>query len=89
MKKVFPATIAIFAALSISACGSIKPTFKKGEAAYNFVGCHTVTVNPASDGEVAFIGPMIPLNKGDSLFFKLVNPNTGEVGEVSTGVPCK
>jgi len=88
MKKVIPAAILVLAVLSISACGGT-PTVKKGEVAYSFVGCHTVTVNPASDGELAFIGPMIPLNKGDSVYFKLVNPKTLEVGGVSTGEPCK
>jgi len=72
-----------FALLAVSGC--VAPTYERGT--YQFVGCHTVTQNPASDGERAFFA-FIDLHAGDELFFKQINNNTGKATSVSTGVKC-
>jgi len=79
--------ISAFAIAMLSACG-FTPTYKKGEAAYDFVGCNVVTTNPASDESRAFIGPMFPLQVGDTVYFKQVNDDL-TVSPVTTGSPCE
>jgi hypothetical protein len=79
--------ISAFLIAALSACG-FTPVYKKGEVAYDFVGCHVVSVNPASDGSRAFIGPMFPLQVGDTVYFKQVNDDL-TVSPVTTGSPCE
>jgi hypothetical protein len=79
--------ISAFLMAALSACG-FTPVYKKGEVAYDFVGCHVVSVNPASDGSRAFIGPMFPLQVGDTVYFKQVNDDL-TVSPVTTGSPCE
>ena len=86
MKKVLPA-VAVISLMLTSACG-FTPTYKKGEPAFDFVGCHTVKVNPSPTGERPFIA-MFDLNVGDNLYFKQVNPDGKTVDSVTTGEPCK
>ena len=71
------------ALLAVSGC--VDPTYERGT--YQFVGCHTVTQNPASDGERAFFA-FIDLKAGDELFFKQINNDAGRATPVSTGVQC-
>ena len=85
-KKILP-TVAIMSLILTSACG-FTPTYKAGEIAYDFVGCHTVTQNPSSTGQSAFIG-FFDLNKGDNLYFKQVAPDGKTVNPITTGVSCK
>jgi hypothetical protein len=72
---------------TLSACG-FTPVYKKGESAYDFVGCHAVSVNPSEDGSKAFIGPGIPLKLGDTVWFKQVNDDL-TVSPVTTGSYCE
>lgn len=65
------------------------PIYKKGEVAYDFVGCHTVGAENPKNGETAFaIWPGNKLLEGQRLYFKQVNPDTLEVGKVQTATPC-
>ena len=86
MKKVLPA-VAVISLMLTSACG-FTPAYKKGEPAFDFVGCHTVTQNPGPNGERAFIA-LFDLNPGENLYFKQVNPDGKTVDPVTTGEPCK
>jgi hypothetical protein len=79
--------ISAFLIAALSACG-FTPVYKKGEVAYDFVGCHVVSANPASDGSRAFIGPMFPLQVGDTVYFKQVNDDL-TVSPVVTGSYCE
>ena len=79
--------ISAFLIAALSACG-FTPVYKKGEVAYDFVGCHVVSVNPSPDGSKSFIGPGIPLNVGDNVWFKQVNSDT-TVSPVTTGSHCE
>jgi len=80
-------TLLILAAtLVATACA---PLYKKGEIAYHWVGCHEVHTNPAPSGETAFLlVKKWKLEKGDKLFFKQVNTETGKVESVNTADPC-
>tara|TARA_R110002096_G_scaffold11444_1_gene42196 strand:- start:1293 stop:1553 length:261 start_codon:yes stop_codon:yes gene_type:complete len=86
MKKVLLA-VTVMSAMLTSACG-FTPIYEPGEPAFDFVGCHTVKVNPSTTGERAFIA-MFDLNVGDNLYFKQVSPDGKTVGPVTTGEPCK
>jgi hypothetical protein len=79
--------ISAFLIAALSACG-FTPVYKKGEVAYDFVGCHVVSANPASDESRAFIGPMFPLQVGDTVYFKQVNDDL-TVSPVVTGSYCE
>ena len=85
MKKVLLA-VTITSAMLTSACG-FTPIYEPGEPAFDFVGCHTVKVNPSTTGERAFIA-MFDLNVGDNLYFKQVNSETLKIGKVQTATPC-
>ena len=66
------------------------PHYKKGEVAYDFVGCHTVGAENPKEGETAWaIWPGNKLKEGQKLYFKKVNPETLEIGKVQTATPCK
>ena len=65
MKKVLLA-VTITSAMLTSACG-FTPIYEPGEPAFDFVGCHTVKVNPSTTGERAFIA-MFDLNVGDNRY---------------------
>ena len=46
------------------------------QPAWHYIGCHTVTANPAQDGEKTFfIFPFIPLQVGNTVLFKNVQNN--------------
>tara|TARA_R110000751_G_scaffold107351_1_gene203528 strand:+ start:575 stop:817 length:243 start_codon:yes stop_codon:yes gene_type:complete len=72
-----------FALLAVSGC--VAPTYERGT--FDYVGCHTVTENPATDGERAFFA-FIDLRAGNELFFKQIDNDTGKATTVSTGVKC-
>jgi len=74
----------IAAFLLVSACQT-SPTDERGTFAY--VGCHTVTQNPAPDGEHAFF-IFIDLVEGDELYFKQINNENGIPTPVSSGIKC-
>ena len=86
MKKVLPA-VAVISLMLTSACG-FTPAYKKGEPAFDFVGCHTVNVNPSPTGAQAFVA-FFGLNPGENLYFKQVNSDGKTVDPVTTGEPCK
>ena len=64
------------------------PHTKKVKLTTKFVGCNVVSTNPASDGSRAFIGPMFPLQVGDTVYFKQVNDDL-TVSPVATGSYCE
>jgi hypothetical protein len=74
-------------AVTVIAC---TPIYKKGEVAYDFVGCHTVGAENPKEGETAWaIWPGNKLKEGQKLYFKKVNPETFEISKVQTATPCK
>ena len=81
-------TVAIL--MLVGATIACTPIYKKGEVAYDFVGCHTVGAENPKEGETAWaIWPSNKLKEGQKLYFKQVNPETLEVGKVKTATPCK
>ena len=78
--------IVLAALLGASACApSGVWTSNHGQPAYEYVGCHNVTVNPNPDtGEIAF-GPFGVAT--DKVFFKQISKD-GSVGKVTTAKPC-
>ena len=79
--------VVMLLAVTVIACTQI---YKKGEVAYDFVGCHTVGAENPKNGETAWaIWPGNKLKEGQKLYFKQVNPETLEIGKVQTATPCK
>jgi|TARA_B110000977_G_scaffold129583_1_gene165243 hypothetical protein len=79
--------VVMLLAVTVIAC---TPIYKKGEVAYDFVGCHTVGAENPKNGETAWaIWPGNKLKEGQKLYFKQVNPETLEIGKVQTATPCK
>ena len=79
--------VVMLLAVTVIAC---TPIYKKGEVAYDFVGCHTVGAENPKEGETAWaIWPGNKLKEGQKLYFKKVNPETPEIGKVKTATPCK
>ena len=79
--------VVMLLAVTVIAC---TPIYKKGEVAYDYVGCHTVGAENPKNGETAWaIWPGNKLKEGQKLYFKQVNPETLEIGKVQTATPCK
>ena len=79
--------VVMLLAVTVIAC---TPIYKKGEVAYDFVGCHTVGAENPKNGETAWaIWPGNKLKEGQKLYFKQVNPETLEIVKVQTATPCK
>jgi hypothetical protein len=78
--------------LTLVLASACTPHYKKGEIAYDWVGCHVVGSENPKNGETAFA--FITSNKlkeGQLLYFKQVDTSTEEsrVGKVQTATPCK
>ena len=75
-------SLTILSLLLVSGCAL--PTYNQDlgglewepQPAWHYIGCNTITANPAPDGEKAFfLLPIFPLQVGDRVLFKNVKDN--------------